>query len=178
MSNVQKLSSKVQKMSPDFRRKRVAHPKITNRRNAAAIILIERRYRVVSLRRDGYTVAQIAAELGMDVNTVRNDLTEILDNTIIKYQETVEQARQIQLEQLDQLQKTYTPFAVDVHKERMTLIDGTEVVVTKPPDPIYGKLLLDIISRRSRLMAIDMPEQKKIELTGVRAYIGVDPNDV
>lgn len=147
--------------------------------DAKTIELIERRYQILELRRDGWNHDQIARCLGVSTATVSLDLKEILNNTLIKNAETTEENRSLQIERLDHLLRTYMPFATDSHREiRVDPLTGKEVIVTIPPSAICAALVLNIEARRAKLLALDVPETKKLEVTGVREYIGVDVDKV
>lgn len=140
---------------------------------------IERRYQVTSLRRDGYTLRQIAESLNISEATVHYDLVDCLNETIQKYSETTEQSRQLQIERLDQLIQVYTPLATTItRKEVIDGRSGKSVVCIEPPNPIYASLILNIEARRAKLLALDVPEVKKLELTGIREYVGINVEDV
>lgn len=143
--------------------------------HARAIAEVELKYQIVGLRKDGYTHKQIADQLGISPDTVASKLSDILTNTIIKYQESTEESRQLQVEQLDQLIKTYTPLANEYHNElRLDPRTKQEAIVIVPPDPSFAKVLLDCMNRRAKLLGLDIPEIKKLEMTGIREYVGVD----
>ncbi len=182
---------KTRKASPNFREKAKATLRSGKPRgagkggrgarltHASAIAEVELRYRIVELRRNGLTHKQISDALGLCPQTIADKLSDILTNTIIKYQGTTEEERQIQLEQIDNLIKTYTPLANDVHNEvRVDQRTKQEVIITVPPDPYYAKVLLDCIRSKAKLLALDIPEVKKLEVTGTRIYPGVNVDEV
>jgi hypothetical protein len=143
--------------------------------DAKTIEIVERRYQVMKLRRDGYTIKEIADALNTSVGTIAIDIKTILIDTIEKTAETVEQSREIQAQRLDALVKTYLPLATDSHKElRVDPLTGKDVIVELPPDPKYAQVVLSTEARRSRLLALDKPESKTEEESGIRVYVGVD----
>lgn len=165
--------------SPNFRKVKSDVRGKARKKRAAEVAKIEMQYQIVQLRRNGHTHKEIADALGIAPATVGIYLSDILTNTIIKYQESTEEARQMQLEQIDQLTKVYTPLATEVHNEtRVDPRTKQEVVISVPPDPIYANLLINLMNRRAKLTALDMPETKKLEVTGMRVYEGVDTSKI
>lgn len=143
------------------------------------IVAYERRYAVVCLKRDGYSVPEIADMMSMEPKQVEKDIEFVLKMTRSESGKATEIERALQIERLDQLIKAYTPLAVDHHKEAMVdKFTGQVVIVTKPPDPAYGNLVLSVEARRAKLLALDKPETKKLDITAIRQYVGVDVDDV
>lgn len=126
---------------------------------AKNIRMMERRYQVVKMRKEGYTTKEIADTLGINVVTVRDDIVRLLKQTITETAETTEENRQLQIERLDGLLKKYYGMA-----EMGSLAAAATV--------------LAIEARRAKLLALDVPETKKLDVTGIREYVGIDPNDV
>lgn len=159
-----------------LRRRGTAAPSILTSRN---LRLIERRYRVACLRRDGYNLYEIAQTVGFDIQTVRADLQAMFSMAIKETNETTEENRQLQIERLDNLIKTYTPLATEhLNREVIDRTTGQPVIVIEPPNPMYANLILNIEARRAKLLALDVPEVKKLEITGVREYVGIDVESV
>jgi hypothetical protein len=144
-----------------------------------AVRKIERQYQVMKLRRDGYTAVEIAATVGCAVDTVMLDIRACLNRSLNELKETTEEVREIQLQRLDSFVKTYMPLALDTHKEvRVDMATGEEIIVETPPNPTYAALLLRVEERRARLLALDIPEQKRQEESAVRVYVGIDMSKV
>lgn len=153
--------------------------KVNQHSHASKIALIERRFQVMELRKRGNTVQQIATALKCDVRTVRGDIMEVMRVAIHETAETTEEMRTIQLERLDAMLLIYLPLATEEHiEEKMDAMSGTKVLVRVPPNPIYAQLVMSIEARRAKLLALDVPETKKIETTGIRLYEGVDISKV
>lgn len=164
------------KEAPKPRKKPGGHSKLTSTRTLRKV---QRMYEVTHLKEQGYSHTEIAEALKLSPMEVGKLLRECLELTISEVAETTEQARQMEIARLDRLVKTYHHYAHDVHTEiRINPMTGMEVLVEMPPDPKYAKLLLDVSTRRSKLLALDVPEVKKIETTGIREYIGVDISKV
>src|SRR5262245_22593296 len=77
----------------------------------------EELYRMICLRRDGYSLPEIAQELGIAEPTISKRLNEVMDKAIEQNMENTERERQLQLLRLDQLVKSYTEMAVKHHYE-------------------------------------------------------------
>lgn len=163
-----------------FKRKSKTRPRGKERlTDATAIIKVERRYQAITMRRDGYTVREISQAMGVGEHMVRTELKEVLNETLIACAETAEENRQLQVERLNALLKSTMPYAIDEHKEvRVDLLTGQEVIVCVPPDPKYVNTVLNIEARRAKLLALDIPETKHLDITGVREYVGVDVDEV
>ena len=120
---------------------------------------IERRFQVVTMRREGYTVEEISNALGCSLGSIRTDIQTVLNNTIAVASETVEESRQLQLERLDGILKFHYPLAKDGN------LASAQVV-------------LQVEARRSKLLALDVPEVRQIQVSGIREYVGVDVSQV
>lgn len=166
--------------STGFRRnvKTLSEKKSSRLHGQKAVANIERRYKIMELRRDGWSVGEIAKELKVSDLKVRKDIVFVLSKTIHKTEETAEESRQLQVARLDALLKKYVQLA----NETVTLYtvgkDGQIKETSKPPDPAYARIVLDIEARRAKLLSLDVPEVKKLEVSGVRQYIGVDMDKV
>lgn len=130
--------------------------KLTEAREMA---LLERRYQVWTLRTQGYTIRDISASLGISMPTVRDDIITIGKRLAGDLAETVEENRSLQISRLDALLKKYQPLA-----------EGGSLSA--------AQMVLSIETRRSKLLALDVPETKKLEVSGVREYVGVDMDQV
>lgn len=130
--------------------------KITSTR---AIRMIERQYQVLKLRKEGLTIHAIAEQLKINDSAVREALKLVLERISTALVETVEESRQLQVERLDALLLRYMPLAESGNLSAASMV-------------------LMIEARRSKLLALDTPETKRIETTGIREYIGVDLDKV
>lgn len=146
--------------------------RITSSNNLKAI---ERRRKVIIMRRDGWDYEDIANAVEASVATVREDILYCLNLAADEMAETAEQTRELQKARLDALLKTNIRFALEPHTElRRDKLTGKEFVIEVPPDPAYANVVLKIEERRAKLLALDIPEVKKMEVTGIREYVGVD----
>lgn len=167
---------------PNFRKPNTEAVAIYNQHkltSAKTIGLVERRYQVIELRKQGYTHKEIADTLEVSVESVSDDLHNIMASVLIANRETVEEERQLQIEQIDKMLKTYMPLATEV--QNTTAVDrvtGEVVVVSQQPNPAYGHLVVSLMARRSKLLALDTPEQKETSESGIRVYVGVDMSKV
>lgn len=148
-----------------------------------SVRIIQRRHAVITMRRAGHLVEEIASTLSIGVITVREDLQAVLAQAVTETSETAEENRQIEVDRLDSLIKTYTPLAhgfeklVEDKDNKVRLADGRivngEKLVYVPPDIQAAQFLLSLSTRRAKLLALDVPEQKASTETGIREYIGV-----
>ena len=146
--------------------------RITSKRNLEAI---ERRRKVIIMRRDGWDYEDIANAIGTNVATVRQDVLYCLNMAADEMVESAEQTRELQKARLDALLKPNMKYATESHLEvRRDKNTGKEFIVEVPPDPAYANVVLKIEERRAKLLALDIPEVKKMEVTGIREYIGID----
>jgi len=134
------------------------------------IARLEQRYQVLELRKRGNTIAQIGQMLGIDPAAVRERLVEVLKFAVEKLSESVQENRQLQIERLDGLLNSY----YDVATEVLTTEDGTLM----PQSMAAAQLVLQIEARRAKLLALDAPENRGSEVSGIREYIGVDMDKV
>lgn len=121
--------------------------------------ILDRRYKVHKMRRDGVPIETIATTLGCAINTVRGDISEVLGQTATALYETVEEARNLEIGRYDALLRQYQPLAEAGNIAAATLV-------------------LSISDRRRKLLALDVPEAKVKEETGVRVYVGIDIDGV
>lgn len=126
---------------------------------ATELKLLERRYKVWKLRKDGHTIKDIADLLDVGEETVRDDIITIAKRISSELSETVEESRALQVARLDALLKKYQELGEAGNMGAATLV-------------------LNIEMRRSKLLALDLPENKKLEVTGIRQYVGIDIDDV
>lgn len=143
------------------------------------IAIIERRYKVMELRRDGYTVRDIASIVGCSSTTVTADIKGSLAEVLNEHALTTEEERAIQVERLDNLIRAYTPLATEnIYEKVIDGRSGKEIIVASKPDPAFANLILQCETRRAKLLALDVPEQKKLEVTAIREYRGINVDDV
>lgn len=112
-------------------------------------------WQIFDMRRDGHTIHEIAVELGVSDPTVSEHLKRVLDRTVSEIAESADQNRQLQIDRLDKLLKKYMPMAQDGNMGAASLV-------------------LTIEARRSKLLALDVPETKRVDVTGIREYVGID----
>lgn len=124
-----------------------------------ALQLLQRRYSVWKMRKDGYSVREIHEVLGHTEETIRGDIVTIAARLATALGESVEESRFLQIERLDALLKKFQPLG-----------EAGSVPA--------AAMVLQIESRRSKLLALDMPEVKKLDVTGIREYVGVNLDDV
>lgn len=139
----------------------------------------ERRYQVIKLKRDGYSNYEIAGIVGCPINQVVADIRTLVDMTEEESAESTIVERRLMIERLDQLVKTYTPYAVESHMEKVVdTRTGAITIIEKPPDPIFAHLLLAIEARRAKALALDRPETKRVQISAIREYVGIDVEKV
>lgn len=146
--------------------------------SAKSIKKVELEYKIVCMRRDGYTVQEVADTLRISTSTVRECVKNCLERAITEMNETTEEHRQLQLERLDSLIKANLPYARGFDTEVVDPKTGALKIIKTPPNPAYAQLILSAESRRAKLLALDIPETKKLDITGVREYYGVDVEKV
>lgn len=139
------------------------------------LAMIERRRKVIIMRRDGWSYDEIAQAVGASVSTIQGDIQYCLEVASTELIESAEHTRELQKSRLDALLKANMPFAVDSHQEvRRDKMTGKEFIVVVPPDPAYANVILKVEERRAKLLALDIPEVKKVEVSGIREYVGID----
>lgn len=121
--------------------------------------VIESDYQVMIMRRDGHTIQQIAETLGLNQSTVSEKIKKVLSNTIGEMAETTEEHRQLELERYDAIIKTYMPMCIAGNLAAAAVI-------------------LQVSQQRRKLLSLDIPEVKRLEVTAIREYVGVDLEQV
>lgn len=143
------------------------------------IKVIERRRKVILLRAQGWDYEAIAHAIESTVRTVRSDVIECLGIAATELLLTSENERELQKIRLDMLLKTHLTLATDNHvEERIDKNTGTKILISVPPDPAYASIALKVMERQAKLMALDSPEVKKLEVSGIREYLGIDMDKV
>ncbi len=120
---------------------------------------LELDWQIFEMRRDGHTVQEIATYLGIALSTVRDHIIKVLNRTISETAETAEENRQLQIDRLDSILKQYMPMAT-----------GGSLAA--------ASMVLSVEARRAKLLALDVPEVKRVDVTGIREYVGVDVEKV
>ena len=139
-----------------------------------SLLEIERKYQVVELRKQGLSIREIAEMVQCNMATVRADLVDVLEKAIRETAETTEEERQLQSERLDLLLKEFMPQA-----QASEYVDAsTGETKTIPGSLSAAAMVLAIEQRRAKLKALDVPENKGTDLTGIREYIGVDMDQI
>lgn len=157
---------------------KVHHPSIQVP-DSKQVELIERRYQAVQLRKEGHTIQSIAQILECSVGTVRNDLMNVLSQTVNETLETDEEMRVIQLGRFDDMLKAVYPFATRYSNQvYIHPITSREVVIEVPPDPKYVQVALNIEAQRAKLLALNKQENKAETPSGIREYVGVNIDEV
>jgi len=145
-------------------------PRRTGLLTPANIAIIERRYQVVKLRTSGTLFREIAQELNISEATAYADLKAVLFHTVGDSSETKTENRQLATDRLDGLLKAYYEIATEV-----LVTDDGQIV---PSSMAAAQLVLQIESRRAKLLALDEPETKGAAESSVREYVGVDVDKV
>ncbi len=175
--------SKVRKKIVALTKLRETKPTGTGRMLAAkAARRIELEFQCFEMRTAGHAIRVIAQTLECDEGTVRNCLESLMTRAATQTNENVEEARQLQMERLDLMLVKYMKLAQG-YSEEVDVMDPlskqmVRKMVTHAPNQGAASLVLAIEARRSKLCALDLPEVKKLEVTGVREYVGVDVNKV
>ena len=117
--------------------------------------VLERRYKAMCMRKDGLQLHQIAAALDCGLDTVKHDLQEVLGQTATALYENTEEARNLERARYDALFTRYQPLA-------------------EAGDKAAAMIVLQISKELRRMEALDKPEEKRTEETGVRVYVGID----
>lgn len=127
--------------------------------SAETVRALDLEWMIFEMRRDGHTIHEIAVALKISDPTVSEHLKRVLDRTVADIAESAEQNRQLQIDRLDKMLKKYMPLAEQGNMGAASLV-------------------LTIEARRSKLLALDMPETKKLDVTGIREYVGIDVESV
>ncbi len=120
---------------------------------------IDRRYKVVEMRRQGWSYQDIANALGCTAVTASEDMKEVMGLTMKELSETTDEMRQLEIERYDALLRFYQPLA-------------------EAGNLAAAGLVLSISASRRKLCALDKPEEKNQQETAIRVYVGIDVDAV
>jgi hypothetical protein len=98
---------------------------------------------------------KIAEMLGCGTETIKHDLQEVLGQTATALFENTEEARNLERSRYDALFARYQPLA-------------------EAGDKAAAMIVLQISKELRRMEALDKPEERRTEETGVRVYVGID----
>ena len=116
--------------------------------------MIERRARVLELRRSGASLREIGAALGIAHETVRMDYDRAIADLVASQADDTSAVRAIELDRLDRMHLSLWPTVTagrgDVHPETRM-----KAVMT----------LLRIAERRAKLLGLDAPVKSQVDLT-------------
>lgn len=172
MKTKRKSARKVPKQPIKLRKRAKGMNRITS---ANTIALVERRRNVMALKRAGWDYEDIGNALDLRPETIKEIVVDSLNRSINEFALNTEQERAIQMAQLDELMKINLPAATTEQKKIVIdAVTNQQMVITTPPDPIFTNVALKIMERRSKLLALDQPETKKVEVSGIREYKGID----
>ena len=104
----------------------------------------ERQTYILRLRRNGHSVSAIADMLDTKSSTVKNTLSSAYKK--LHQEHEALEARTLELERLDEVQASYYEVALD-------------------GDPKAAEVVFKAMDRRAKLLGLDAPEQKKVEIS-------------
>jgi hypothetical protein len=111
-----------------------------NGTDSKALEMEARRVKVYDLRLRGKTIREIAAAVGVSVQTAHADVTAVLTRIKADANDTAEQVRQLEIERLDKMLDAFW----------LGVLCGNE----KAAD-----VVLKVHARRAKLLGLDAPEQ-------------------
>lgn len=133
-----------------------------------------RRAKACQMRRDGHTWQEIADTLGLGSRSeAYNDVARALDEARKELRESAEQFRELELERLDNLERTVREVLAKQHVHvsasgRVVKGDDGVTIVDDGPTLQAVDRLLKIAERRSRLLGLDSAQ--KVEHSGQVLY--------
>jgi hypothetical protein len=140
---------------------------------------VELRRKVMDLKRHGWSPDEIGDALNVSSSLVRSTIIDCLNLSIKECALDTYQERRMQEERLDALLKINMPAATQIQqKVVIDRVTGKERVIEVQPDPVYTNTVLKIEERRAKLLNLDVAETKKLEVSGVREYVGLNIDDV
>lgn len=153
------------------------------------LIQIERRFKVMEMRRDGYSVHQIATALHVTEPTVSNDIKACMVTLVEHTTMSAEEHRALDSARVDELIRVLTPMTqprtLDVpnpkYKPDQPVDPNTNpavITIEVPPSHTAIGQLTGLLKRRAEMNASDTPEIKQMSITGVREYVGIDVDKV
>ena len=120
---------------------------------------VDRRYKVMEMRRHGWSMQEIADTLHCTAVTVSQDIKDVLTETMRDLSETTDEMRELELQRYDALLRFYQPLA-------------------EAGNLAAAGLVLSISASRRKLCALDKPEEKNQQETAIRVYVGIDVDAV
>lgn len=122
--------------------------------------MLERRYQVLELRKNGCSFVEIATILGCSRQTAERDMEEVFAQTADTILDSAPVVRATEMERYMALLKRFQPLA-------------------EAGNLAAAGMVLSVSDRIRKLQAADKPEEKhKAEETGVRVYVGINVEDV
>jgi predicted transcriptional regulator len=181
------LATKTQKLKKskalDLRKDRRKKPnqRAADRRVASPRMVkyIENRRKALNLRAQGWTYNDIGEVLGASAGVISEMVRSALNLSLSDMKESTEEVRELQNTRLDMIVKGHMPFASEITQEIVEdKATGERIVVSRPPRVDSAMTVLKAEERRSKLLALDVPEIKKLEVSGIREYVNIDISQV
>lgn len=120
--------------------------------------ILQRQLLALELRKSGFTYREIGEKLNISHVQAYKDVNEELKRLAELRADSADELRQLELEKLDKLEKNLMHWA-----------DAGSVEATKA--------LIKIQERRSKLLGLDAPEKKDVNIKGAKTYIGFTPDE-
>lgn len=151
--------------------KRGQRPKSPKQYGAEMAIEL-RRERVAKLRVRGYSMREIAAEVGVSLETVHSDVHAVLDRTIDSADDAIKRERAVSVARLDAALRSIWPL-IDSDGDEPDDdgdIEATIARATKRLEAIDRVVRLD--ARRAKLLGLDTPTKQEVEVSAAEQLQG------
>lgn len=120
--------------------------------------ILERQLQALEMRKSGFTYREIGKRLGISHVQAFKDVNDELKRLADERADSADELRQLELEKLDKYEANLT------HWAEAGNVDAV-------------KALLKVQERRSKLLGLDAPERKDVNIKGAKTYIGFTPDD-
>lgn len=162
--------------------------KFTPKANLAAIAksaekvkALKTQAEILRMARKGMNPEEIAIKMGITAEEAVAATKVLVNRYINELSLSAAEHRQLDVSRVDSLLQILDaeiqPKEMKDDRGRPVIDAATLEPVVHPPNPIYVKLYLDVLERRSKLLGLDKLEEEQVKAIE-RRYVGVNPDDV
>lgn len=139
------------------------------KQHGAAMAMEQRRERVAKLRVGGWSIREIAAEVGASLDTVHSDIHAVLDRTKDAADDAIKREREVSLLRLDAALRSIWPMiepgAEDEPDDDAEPADPALLVIRAAKKLEAIDRLVKLDARRAKLLGLDVPAKQEVEVS-------------